>query len=144
MALQGTQRQLGKNAFLFVGTKLVACATDLEITIATSKESTLCQGSEGIDTGEPGTKTYTWSISGMYREYASGEVATNVGYDQLFDSIEDGAEVTILFDNETVGGVTYTGVGYFNDLKLTSAVNKNATYSGSGWFNSLVKATKTA
>lgn len=144
MALQGTQRQLGKNAFLYVDDKLVACATDIEVTIATTKESTLCQGSDGIDSGEPGTKSFTFSINGMYREYTSGQVATNVGFDQLFESIEDGAEVTILYENETVGGVIYTGTGYFDNLKLTSAVNKNATYTGSGWFNTLVKATKTA
>lgn len=139
---------LGKNAYVYVmqGSTpvLIACATKLGFDINVTKETVLCQGSEGVTQGLPGAKEYSFSIEGMNRKFTTAEEATNVGFDDLFETIDDNTVVTIKFEDEAAPGVVYTGIGYLQQLGTALDVMKNSTYSTSGWFNSLVKTAKTA
>lgn len=146
MALAGTERMMGENVAVYIvegGTPvLIACATKITVDINRSKETTLCQGSEGVTTGKPGAKEYSFSIEGMNRKFAAAEESANVGYDDLFGSIDSGATLTIKYEDMTGPGTIYTGIGHLQNLNTALEVMKNGTYSGSGWFNSLVKTAK--
>lgn len=146
MAVAGSERMLGENAYVYVmqGSTpvLIACATKLSFDVNVSKETFLCQGSEGITGAKPGAKEYSFQIEGLNRKFSSSEEATNFGFDDFFDTINDGTEVTIKFEDSSAPGSIYTGVGHLQNLNTALEVMKNSTYSTSGWFNTLVKTAK--
>jgi len=93
-----------------------------------------CAASGGWKQVSPGQKSWNGSIGAIYREFTAAEVATNFGFGDLLDLLNDGVAVTVEYTH-TAAGVTspirYSGDAYVSEVKWTKADKGAVTWSGS-------------
>jgi TP901-1 family phage major tail protein len=119
----------GKDVFLYIGTILVGCATDVSISVNAESIDAACKSSGGWGESTPGTKTWSASISGIYRVYTDPDDDTNYSAIQLFDALDAGTLLTIKFGTATTGDTQFTGTGYVTSWEFTGGIDGAATYS---------------
>ena len=119
----------GKDVFLYVGTILVGCATDVSLSVNAESIDAACKSSGGWAESTPGTKSWGGSIGGIYKIYTTPDDATNYSAEDLFDAIDAGTALTIKFGTAGTGDTQYTGTAYVTSWELTGGVDGPATYS---------------
>jgi hypothetical protein len=136
------QTIMGTSVRVYIGSVLWGCATSIKITAKVKKLDVNCQGSGTTDIAFPGNLSYTFSVSGLYRQFDSSDEATNISVKDQITSVQAGTEVTIKAESVATGGDVLTGVGYFDSLDLDMPYNEVAKFASGGWLNSLVLSAK--
>jgi hypothetical protein len=118
---------------------VVGCSTDFSLNVTAKELDASCSGSGSLDQAKPGRKKVTFDIGGLWKQTSATDVATNVTANEFYDDILAGTEVTIVIGklSPATGDITYTGVGYLKDVKLSGNDNEIGKYTCSGWFNTI-------
>jgi hypothetical protein len=120
---------------------VVGCATDFSLNVTAKELDASCSGSGSLDQAKPGRAKVTFDVGGLWKQTTLTDVATNVTAAQFFDDILAKEEITIVIGklSPASGDITYTGVGYLKDLKMSGNDNEIGKYTCSGWFNTIAK-----
>ncbi|MBX0290111.1 phage tail protein [Hymenobacter sp. HSC-4F20] len=117
---------------------VVGCAQSADFTVSREMDEATCSSSGGWKQVSPGQKSWSGSFSAVFREFTSGETATNVSFDTIFDLLDDGTEVTIEYTKAAAGGKRYTGQAFISEVSYSQpdkgAVTWTANYEGNGAF----------
>lgn len=122
----------GKDVFLYIGSVLIGCATDVSINVSSEFVDASCKSSAGWNEGKPGMKSWTFSVSGIKRIYTDPDDDTNYSSEQLFAAITAGTLLTIKYGTSTTGHTQYTGTGYLTSWEESAGTDGAATYSAEG------------
>ena len=88
----------------------------------------------------PGTKSWSIDVDGLM-SYAGTD--TDNGGQTLADAIINDTLLTVSWETDTTGDVTYSGDVYVSSLQLGGSNNEGATYSGTmDGVGGIVKGTK--
>lgn len=123
----------GKDMFLYIQKGgeyvLVGCATDSSINVSTATLSAACKSSGGWSESTPGQKSWTASLSGVYKIYEGSEIADNYSATELFDAIVAGTKIALRFGTPEEGDTQFAGEGYITSWDLTGSAEDFSTYS---------------
>jgi hypothetical protein len=118
---------------------VVGCATDFSLNVTAKELDASCSGSGSLDQAKPGRKKVTFDIGGLWKQTSDSDVATSVTANEFYDDILANTEVTMVIGklSPATGDITYTGVGYLKDVKMSGNDNEIGKYTCSGWFNTI-------
>jgi hypothetical protein len=118
---------------------VIGCATDFSLNVTAKELDASCSGSGSLDQAKPGRKKVTFDIGGLWKQTSDSDVATSVTANEFYDDILANTEVTMVIGklSPATGDITYTGVGYLKDVKMSGNDNEIGKYTCSGWFNTI-------
>jgi hypothetical protein len=109
--------------------KVLGCATSFDYTVTRDQDDATCSESDGWKQSSPGQKSWAASVSGVYRELTTAELATGVSYEDIFDGLDDGEEVTIEFAKKNGLGTRVSGKAYVSEVKFSRPEKGPITWS---------------
>ena len=122
---------------------IVGCAQSAQFTVSREMDEATCSASNGWRQVSPGIKSWNGSFTAVFRNFTVAEEATEVSFDDLFDLLDDGTEVTVEYSRK-VGGKRYNGKAYISEVSYdqpdTGTVSWTANYEGNGEFTLLAAA----
>lgn len=117
-----------------VGDVVVGCAQSADFTVSREMNDATCAASGGWSQFSPGQKSWNGSIGAIYREFTAAETATNFGFDDIFDLLDEGTLVTVEYTH-AMAGITsptrYSGEAYVSEVKWSKPDKGPVTWSGS-------------
>lgn len=134
-------RRLSGNVAVLYGTTVIGCAKTLKLDFKVDKLDSACQGSEGVNTAEPGNIGYTFSLSGIEKVYTAGDAASNISIDQMWADAIGGDSITLVYKGTEIGQPLETYVGYFESGTKNIDIANLSNYELSGWANSRTTGT---
>ena len=117
-----------------VGDVVVGCAQSADFTVTRVMDDATCGASGGWAQSSPGQKSWSSSIGGIYREFTAAELATNFGFHDLFDLLDEGTLVTVEYSHAHSGVATparYVGSAYVSEVSWNKPDAGAVTWSGS-------------
>ena len=121
MATTGTVN--GTILAIYVGSTKIDTQLDASLSISHEPRTGINKDSGGWEETRPGKKS--WEMSGE-SEFAYD--ATE-GFDQLFDALIAGTEVTLKFSTEVTGDTAYSGAAQITKLESSAGVEEDVKYS---------------
>ena len=130
-----------KDVVVKVNDIVVGCAQSADFTVTREMDEATCAASGGWRQVSPGEKSWSGSFSAVFRAFTTAEEeATNASFDDLFDMLDDGTEVTIEY-SRIAGGKRYTGQAFISEVSYSQpesgVVTWTASYTGNGAFQAL-------
>lgn len=121
-----------------VNNVIVGCAQSAEFTVSREMDEATCSASGGWKQVSPGQKSWSGSISAVFRSFTDAESATEVTLESVYELLDDGTEVAIEYTRATAGGKRYTGQAFVSELSYSQpdkgAVTWSANFEGNGAF----------
>lgn len=112
---------------------LVGCAQEFSFTVNRAELNTSCKSTGEWGSAKGGQKTWTFSLTGIYKIYTTLEAPDNFSVDDWFDKIDDGTVVKLRGGTSTVGDKSYSGDAIVLQWGFSSPGDGNvATYNVSG------------
>lgn len=129
----GTVRQLGVNHFIWVKVasawQLIGCANKYSIKNPVDIKKYMCQADGNASQKVPGERNATASLSGVVKDYSSGDEATNWSYNDWLTARNSGTELEFFVGaNTTTGTIGKTFKGVISDLSEEHEVSNFSTW----------------
>lgn len=135
MALSGTQEKLGVNPLLQIkigaGAWItMACLNKVDINTDTDREEVVCVGAGGIKQATPGMAGLNIDLGGVLRTYASGDLSTNQGGNEIAAALDAKTECSIRLGTAfTTSSVVQMFTGYFYSSNHSMESFKNSNWT---------------
>jgi predicted secreted protein len=133
-----TREILGTDLLLFVENEdgddvLVGCAQEFSINVTRAELNTSCKSTGAWASAKGGQKSWTFSLTGIYKIYDTSEAADNFSVDDWFNRIDSGEVVKLRGGTDVTGDKSYKGDAIVLQWGFTSpADGATATYNASG------------
>ena len=107
----------------------VGCLQSMDISVERDMDAATCSDSGSWDEVSPGRMRASGSINGAYREFTPEELATNFGYDDIFDLLTEGTKVNISYGTMNTGKRRYSLPAFLNSVGFSRPESGIATWS---------------
>jgi hypothetical protein len=108
---------------------VVGCAQSFNFTISRAMDPATCGASGDWTEVSPGRKSGSGSIAAQLRKFDTGEAATNVSYEDVYDLLNEGTGVTITYGTTVAGDTRFSGLFYVSNLSWDAPEEGVVTWS---------------
>ena len=115
---------LAKNMKMFWGASALTCQTDASISGSTNMFETTCKDSGANAAFQPGSKSWTASVTLNFAEDAT--LGFNTATNGVFDKWDDQGSVSMVFQTAATGDTKWSGTAYVSSWSLNSSGNDEA------------------
>ena len=108
---------------------VVGCAQATTLTVTRAIDPATCTSSGAWTQGSPGIKGWSTSVNAVYRQVASGDAASNVVAEDVFDLLDDGTEADIEYGTNVAGDKRFAGKALISNFTLSKPDSGVVTWS---------------